>query len=77
MKWISSGNKHASAVDCKGNLYMWGSGNCGELGVGDAVKLNVPILITPREQHNYKASYCKNNMTALITSKKKSTFLGI
>ena len=68
MKWISSGNKHASAIDCKGNLYMWGSGNCGELGVGDAVKLIVPILITPREQHNYKASYCKNNMTALITS---------
>jgi len=68
IKWISSGNKHASAIDLKGNLYMWGSGNYGELGITGFSKLNVPVQITPSEQHNYKSSYCKNNITAMITS---------
>ena len=31
MKQINAGHKHVSAVDIHGNLFIWGSGDKGEL----------------------------------------------
>jgi len=47
---------------------MWGSGNCGELGVYEPNRLSSPLKIMANETHNYKSCFCKNNFTAMITS---------
>lgn len=74
IKWISTGNKHASAIDIQGNLYVWGSGNHGELGVKNTNKLVSPLKISPSEKHSFRASFCKNKLTALVTSKNEHNF---
>ena len=48
---------------------MWGSGDFGELGVRNTNKLVSPLKILPQERHNFRYSYCRNNFTALVTSK--------
>jgi len=42
IKYISTGNKHAAAIDSQGNLYIWGSGSSGELIVEEATKIKIP-----------------------------------
>lgn len=53
---------------------MWGSGTHGELGVKHRNKLVFPLKIVSREKHCFRESYCKNSLTALLTSKNFQSF---
>ena len=45
---ISTGMNHCAAIDSNGILYMWGSDEYGQLGMGDDSQL---ISTTPRVAH--------------------------
>ncbi|KXZ52811.1 hypothetical protein GPECTOR_8g197 [Gonium pectorale] len=32
---VQCGDEHSAAITCRGVLYMWGRGDCGQLGLGD------------------------------------------
>ena len=60
-------NKHAAAIDEKGNLYTWGTGKCGELGhphetyISRPSKVESVHLLTCQHVAAYK------NLTIAIT----------
>jgi len=47
-KWqaVFAGGNHSSALDTDGNLWMWGHGGSGQLGLGDTDSKNIPTKVT-------------------------------
>ena len=39
---VSSGDHHCAAVSATGRLYLWGRGDCGQLGMGDNRRARCP-----------------------------------
>ena len=39
------GHRHSAAVDDAGHLYVWGEGDYGRLGLGDALQRSVPVQV--------------------------------
>ena len=42
---ISCGGWHSCALTPNGDVYAWGSGRCGQLGLGDWASHRVPVLV--------------------------------
>ena len=40
--YVDTGSKHAGAIDDNGNIYIWGKGRHGELGVSGKNVINSP-----------------------------------
>ena len=43
---IACGSEYSAAVTTTGDLYMWGRGNYGRLGVGTSDDLNLPTQVS-------------------------------
>ena len=43
---IACGSEYSAAITTTGDLYMWGRGNYGRLGVGTSDDINVPTPVS-------------------------------
>lgn len=76
IKFVSAGDKHAGAIDSFGHLYTWGSGQYGELGLPGVKKVTTPQHVEMPELRSNKQVNCRNNSTAIITTRGNALFLG-
>jgi alpha-tubulin suppressor-like RCC1 family protein len=42
---VACGDDHSAAVSASGELYLWGRGDCGQLGQGDDRSRNTPTML--------------------------------
>ncbi|CAK9169798.1 unnamed protein product [Ilex paraguariensis] len=63
---ISSGSYHIAALTAKGNVYTWGKGANGQLGLGDTVDKNSPTLVEALTGRQVENVTCGSSSTAVI-----------
>ncbi|XP_025423778.1 serine/threonine-protein kinase Nek8 isoform X2 [Sipha flava] len=64
---ISCGNHHVVALTNEGQLYAWGRGNYGQLGLGNLQDCCFPILVNWHLDENISSIQCGPDCTAIIT----------
>ena len=69
---VSAGPSHSSAITAQGELYLWGAGGSGQLGVGDVgvgptYQRRVPTLIEDLEGIPVKQASCGTAHTLVVT----------
>ena len=64
---IECGEKHAAALTSGGELFTWGEGSQGQLGLGDFSKQNVPHRVTELQGKMVLRVSCGKEHTACIT----------
>lgn len=42
---VSAGYRHSACVTAEGQLFTWGEGDYGRLGLGDNTSRNTPVLV--------------------------------
>ncbi|XP_050538275.1 serine/threonine-protein kinase Nek8-like [Daktulosphaira vitifoliae] len=65
---ISCGNHHVAALTNEGQMYTWGRGNHGQLGVGNLQDCCFPILVNWSFDEKITAIKCGPDCTAVITN---------
>lgn len=65
---VSVGNTHVGLVDRNGNVYMWGSGNLGELGSELTVNRQHPQIVQSAKMFSVKQIVCGNGFTVICTA---------
>ncbi|KAK4710048.1 hypothetical protein R3W88_004561 [Solanum pinnatisectum] len=63
---ISSGSNHVAVLTSKGNVYTWGKGSHGQLGLGDRKNRNFPTLVEALRDRQVEHIACGSNSTAAI-----------
>ncbi|KAK3017129.1 LOW QUALITY PROTEIN: hypothetical protein RJ639_006131 [Escallonia herrerae] len=63
---ISSGSYHIAALTTKGNVYTWGKGANGQLGLGDTDDRNSPTLVETLRDRQVESITCGSTSTAAI-----------
>ncbi|XP_069150390.1 PH, RCC1 and FYVE domains-containing protein 1-like [Solanum lycopersicum] len=63
---ISSGSNHVAVLTSKGNVYTWGKGSNGQLGLGDTKNRNFPALVEGLRDRQVEHVACGSNSTAAI-----------
>ncbi|KAK3015391.1 hypothetical protein RJ639_006885, partial [Escallonia herrerae] len=63
---ISSGSYHIAALTSKGNVYTWGKGANGQLGLGDTDDRNSPTLVEALRDRQVESITCGSTSTAAI-----------
>jgi len=63
---VAAGPNHAFAVDTSGNLWAWGSGTGGVLGLGNATSHNIPQQVTNPDGALWKSVAAGANHTLAI-----------
>ncbi|XP_016505051.2 PH, RCC1 and FYVE domains-containing protein 1-like isoform X1 [Nicotiana tabacum] len=63
---ISSGSYHVAVLTSKGNVYTWGKGSNGQLGLGDTEDKNCPTLVEALRDRQVEHIACGSNSTAAI-----------
>ncbi|NLB61675.1 MAG: hypothetical protein GX802_04540, partial [Clostridiales bacterium] len=61
---VSAGMQHSAAIKADKSLYTWGDNSFGQLGTGDTVNANQPVLVLK----NAVSVSCGYDTTAAITS---------
>ncbi len=61
----SVGADHAAAIDEKGDLFVWGNNDCGQLGLGDLASRNKPVKVDLPSAINV---WCGNKVTFVQTT---------
>ncbi|XP_059297178.1 PH, RCC1 and FYVE domains-containing protein 1-like [Lycium ferocissimum] len=64
--WISSGSYHVAVLTSKGNVYTWGKGSNGQLGLGDTEERDCPTLVEALRDRQVEQIVCGSNSTAAI-----------
>ena len=77
---ISCGNFHFAAISQSQNLYVWGKGNEGQLGLGDGVySIEDPTIVSIYSSDNQilnsKSIFCGSSQTAVITQEDSHVYL--
>ncbi|KAI3451356.1 hypothetical protein Pfo_008021 [Paulownia fortunei] len=67
---ISSGSYHIAVLTSKGNVYTWGNGENGQLGLGDTKDRNSPSLVDTLKGRKVEKITCGSSSTAAICSHK-------
>ena len=67
VKYVSTGEKHAAAVDINGDVYTWGTALDQELVQGDQKISKTPARI--RHDRQFTRVHCKGQMTLLLSGK--------
>ncbi|XP_050432011.1 serine/threonine-protein kinase Nek8 isoform X2 [Adelges cooleyi] len=65
---ISCGSHHVAALTNEGQLYAWGRGNHGQLGVGNLQDCCFPILVNWPFDESIVSIQCGPECTAIITN---------
>ncbi|XP_019177516.1 PREDICTED: uncharacterized protein LOC109172733 [Ipomoea nil] len=63
---ISAGSYHVSALTSKGNVYAWGKGGNGQLGLGDRKDRSSPTLVDALRDRQVEHIRCGPSSTAAI-----------
>lgn len=66
VKEISSGSYHVAVLTSRGNVYTWGKGVNGQLGVGDSEDRNTPSLVEALRERQVESITCGPSSTAAI-----------
>ncbi|CAN6464089.1 unnamed protein product [Victoria cruziana] len=66
VKEISSGSYHIAVLTSKGNVYTWGKGANGRLGLGDVEDRNSPSLVDGLKDREVRSVSCGSSFTAVI-----------
>ncbi|KAF3791233.1 Ultraviolet-B receptor [Nymphaea thermarum] len=66
VKEISSGSYHVAVLTSKGNVYTWGKGANGRLGLGDVEDRNSPSLVDGLNDRDVRSISCGSSFTAVI-----------
>ncbi|KAM7515922.1 hypothetical protein LguiA_005505 [Lonicera macranthoides] len=66
VKEISSGSYHVAVLTSRGNVYTWGKGANGQLGVGDSEDRNTPNLVEVLRERQVESITCGPSSTAAI-----------
>ncbi|CAN6481485.1 unnamed protein product [Victoria cruziana] len=66
VKEISSGSCHVAVLTSKGNVYTWGKGANGRLGLGDVEDRNCPALVEGLKDRHVRSVACGSSFTAVI-----------
>lgn len=67
---ISSGSFHIAVLTSKGNVYTWGKGENGQLGLGDTKDRNSPSLVDTLKGRKVEKVTCGSSSTAAICAHK-------
>ena len=65
---VSVGLSHVGLLDRSGNIYTWGSGIHGELGIEQISKQQLPTIVQSAKIFSVKQILCGYNYTAICTS---------
>ena len=57
-KQLALGSLYAGMVTVDGNLYMWGYGGHGNLGIGNRRSVGVPTLVKLLSGKNVRSVHC-------------------
>ncbi|XP_054829672.1 X-linked retinitis pigmentosa GTPase regulator [Eublepharis macularius] len=68
---ISCGDEHTSVVTGNGKLYMFGSNNWGQLGLGTKDTINKPTCVKALKPEKVKLVACGRNHTLIYTEQGK------
>ncbi|KAL3511138.1 hypothetical protein ACH5RR_030539 [Cinchona calisaya] len=63
---IDCGSHHVAVLTSKMEVYTWGKGSNGQLGHGDNVDRNTPVLVDLLKDKQVKSVVCGSNFTAAI-----------
>ena len=66
MRYLAFGRDHMMAIDQMKNLYGWGDGQLGCLGLGDGRKKTIPVAIRFFEGKTVIDVGCGDNFTVVI-----------
>ncbi|NXG66087.1 RPGR regulator, partial [Hemiprocne comata] len=66
---ISCGDEHTAVVTGNGKLYMFGSNNWGQLGLGSKNTVNKPTCVKALKPEKTKLAVCGRNHTLVYTEK--------
>ncbi|CAH2065637.1 unnamed protein product [Thlaspi arvense] len=66
VKEIASGSHHVAVLTSFGNVYTWGKGANGQLGLGDVRDRNSPVLVESLGDRLVESIACGLNLTAAI-----------
>ncbi|NXX90740.1 RPGR regulator, partial [Centropus bengalensis] len=66
---ISCGDEHTAIVTGNGKLYMFGSNNWGQLGLGSKNTVNKPTCVKALKPEKTKLAVCGRNHTLVYTEK--------
>lgn len=64
---ISAGSSHTGCVDDEGNVYMWGEGQSGRLGLEDEHNVSTPTLVKSLSGRGIESIVCFNEHTFALT----------
>jgi E3 ubiquitin-protein ligase HERC2 len=64
---IHSGGKHCLAVTTQGELYSWGEGEDGKLGLGSTINVELPHLVEAMKSKCVVDASCGSSHSACIT----------
>ncbi|XP_077246976.1 regulator of chromosome condensation (RCC1) family with FYVE zinc finger domain-containing protein [Tasmannia lanceolata] len=67
VKEISSGSYHIAVLTSKGNVYTWGMGANGRLGLGDIEDRSSPALVEALKDRQILTVACGSSFTAAIS----------
>ncbi|XP_064183185.1 retinitis pigmentosa GTPase regulator b [Anguilla rostrata] len=65
---ISCGDEHTALITDNGKLYMFGSNNWGQLGLGTKTTVNKPTCVKALKSEKVKLAACGRNHTIVYTS---------
>ncbi|XP_076939388.1 PH, RCC1 and FYVE domains-containing protein 1-like [Bidens hawaiensis] len=74
VKEISSGSYHVAVLTSKGNVYTWGKGANGQLGVGDTEDRSSPTLVESLKNGKVQSISCGSSSTGAVCLHKSVTF---
>ncbi|XP_020593046.1 uncharacterized protein LOC110033418 [Phalaenopsis equestris] len=66
VKDLSSGSFHVAVLTSKGNVFTWGKGDNGRLGLGDTKDRDSPALVEALQGRNVQNIVCGLNFTAAV-----------
>ncbi|KAK1324798.1 Ultraviolet-B receptor UVR8 [Acorus calamus] len=66
VKEVSSGSFHVAVLTTKGEIYTWGKGANGRLGLGDMEDRKFPVLVEALKDRKVQRIACGSSFTAAI-----------
>ncbi|KAL5574147.1 hypothetical protein UlMin_023744 [Ulmus minor] len=73
VKEIASGSYHVAILTTRGNVYTWGKGGNGQLGLGDVEDRSLPTLVEALGDRQVESVICGSNSTAAVCLHKSIT----
>ncbi|KAH3732258.1 hypothetical protein Pelo_16909 [Pelomyxa schiedti] len=74
--WVSAGGLNAAALSKEGDVYVWGTGKAGQLGLGKVVCCHVPQKLNISGAPRVISVECGNHYSILLTESRSVMWWG-